>query len=302
MKKRNTKAIVSGLVSACVLACAPAVGMMTASAADDIVYGDANCDGSLSMADSVLIMQSMANPSGYGLTGTNKDHITDEGQNRGDVAERGNGITNRDALAIQKKLLNLISELPESYQNGTSDTTTKTTQTTTPTTTVTTATTTVKPDEPEITVEANIKLNGNSITSDSEYAKGEGSVLTITHSGAFNISGKLDDGQICVNIPDENADSGTVKLVFNGVAITGKNAPAILVQNADKTSITVADGTENTITDGETAYSGDNLENALIEAKDVDIGYAKGFLDVLRMIHLNIDKFNEAADLINGRI
>ena len=104
MKKRNTKAIVSGLVSACVLACAPAVGMMTASAADDIVYGDANCDGSLSMADSVLIMQSMANPSGYGLTGTNKDHITDEGQNRGDVAERGNGITNRDALAIQKKL------------------------------------------------------------------------------------------------------------------------------------------------------------------------------------------------------
>ncbi|MCR5110136.1 MAG: carbohydrate-binding domain-containing protein [Ruminococcus sp.] len=268
MKKRNTKAIVSGLVSACVLACAPAVGMMTASAADDIVYGDANCDGSLSMADSVLIMQSMANPSGYGLTGTNKDHITDEGQNRGDVAERGNGITNRDALAIQKKLLNLISELPESYQNGTSDTTTKTTQTTTPTTTVTTATTTVKPDEPEITVEANIKLNGNSITSDSEYAKAEGSVLTITHSGTFNISGKLDDGQICVNIPDENADSGTVKLVFNGVSITGKNAPAILVQNADKTSITVADGTENTITDGETAYSGDNLENALIEAKD----------------------------------
>ena len=41
---------------------------------------------------------------------------------------------------------------------------------------------------------------------------------------------------------------------------------------------------------------------SLIEAKDVDIGYAKGFLDVLRMIHLNIDKFNEAADLINGRI
>ena len=40
----------------------------------------------------------------------------------------------------------------------------------------------------------------------------------------------------------------------------------------------------------------------LIESKDVDIGYAKGFLDVLRMIHSNIDKFNEAADLINGRI
>ena len=40
----------------------------------------------------------------------------------------------------------------------------------------------------------------------------------------------------------------------------------------------------------------------VIEAKDVDIGYAKGFLDVFKMINTNIGKFNEAADLINGRI
>ncbi|MBR1823320.1 MAG: carbohydrate-binding domain-containing protein, partial [Ruminococcus sp.] len=265
MKKRNTKAIVSGLVSACVLACAPAVGMMTASAAD-IIYGDANCDGSVSMADAVLIMQSMANPSAYSPTGSNENHITAKGQDNADVSSRGDGITNKDALAVQKKLLNLIPELPESYKDGGTASTTST-QTTTTTTTVTTTTTTA-PEEPEITVEANIKLNGNSITSDSEYAKAEGSVLTITHSGTFNISGKLDNGQIYVNIPDENADKGTVKLVFNGVNITGKNAPAILVKNADKTSLTVADGTENVITDGDTAYSGDNLDNAVIEAKD----------------------------------
>ncbi len=50
--------------------------------------------------------------------------------------------------------------------------------------------------------------------------------------------------------------------------ISGKSAPAIFVKNADKTSITVEDGTENSISDGETAYSGDYLDNVLIEAKD----------------------------------
>ena len=40
MKKRNSKVLVSGLISACVLACMPVAGMMSASAAEDIVYGE----------------------------------------------------------------------------------------------------------------------------------------------------------------------------------------------------------------------------------------------------------------------
>ena len=273
MKKRNTKAVVSGIISACVLACAPVAGMISANAADDILYGDANCDNTVNMADAVLVMQSLANPSTYGTSGTSKDHITEKGQDNGDVSDRGDGLTNKDALAIQKKLLSIIKELPESYAEGQTDATT-TTQTGTTTTvkneqTTTTTTADNKGDKEEKdTVKADIKLSGSSITSDSEYAKAEGSVLTITHSGTYNISGKLENGQICVNIPDEKADTGTVKLVFSGVDITGKAAPAILIKNADKTSITVADGTENTITDGDTAYAGDFLDNALIEAKD----------------------------------
>ena len=263
MKNKKTAAMISGLISACVLACAPIAGM-SASAAD-IVYGDANGNGTVEIADAVLIMQSLSNPSLYGKNGTDPSHITEEGSDRGDVSERGNGITNKDALAIQRNLLQL-TDLPESYKDGGSETNTTTVPKST--TSETTTVTTTAPKEPEITVEANIKLNGNSITSDSEFAKAQGSVLTITHSGTYNISGKLDDGQIIVNIPDETADPGTVKLVFGGVQITGKNAPAILVQNADKTSLTVADGTENTITDGETAYSGDYLDTAVIEAKD----------------------------------
>ena len=71
------------------------------------VKGDANCDGELSMADAVLIMQSIANPAKYGVNGTDENHITEQGKINGDIAGNNDGITNADALAIQKKLLKL---------------------------------------------------------------------------------------------------------------------------------------------------------------------------------------------------
>ena len=262
MKKGKTAAIVSSLISACVLSCVPFANI---NAAADKIYGDANLNGQVDMGDAVLVMQSIANPSVYGKNGTGPNHITEEGSDMADVNERGNGITNKDALAIQKSLLKMV-ELPESYLDGVNIDVTTAVSTTTAETTTTAATT--APPQPEIIVEANIKLNGNTITSDSEYAEAMSSTLTITHSGTYNISGKLDNGQILVDIPDEKADAGTVKLIFGGVDITGKNAPAILVKNAEKTSITIADGTVNTVSDGESAYSGDYLDNAVIEAKD----------------------------------
>ena len=71
------------------------------------VPGDANCDGDLSMADAVIIMQSLANPDKYGENGTDKNHITEQGKKNADIAGDNDGITNADALAIQKKLLKL---------------------------------------------------------------------------------------------------------------------------------------------------------------------------------------------------
>ena len=68
--------------------------------------GDANNDDEVNMSDAVLIMQSIANPEKYGLKGTAKEHITEEGSNKADVD--GEGITNMDALTIQKYLLGLI--------------------------------------------------------------------------------------------------------------------------------------------------------------------------------------------------
>jgi hypothetical protein len=69
----------------------------------DVLAGDANQDGNVDMADVVIIMQSLANPNKYQLTG--------KAAKAADVY--GNdGVTTLDALAIQKKLLHLIDTLP----------------------------------------------------------------------------------------------------------------------------------------------------------------------------------------------
>ena len=76
------------------------------------LYGDANCNGTIEMADAVLILQSQANPDKYGENGADKDHITEQGKSNADCSGSGDGLTAKDALAIQKYLLKLI-QLPE---------------------------------------------------------------------------------------------------------------------------------------------------------------------------------------------
>lgn len=61
------------------------------------VKGDTNCDKTVDMSDAVLIMQSLSNPSKYKLT--------EQGRKNADFD--GDGVTNGDALTIQKKLLKL---------------------------------------------------------------------------------------------------------------------------------------------------------------------------------------------------
>ena len=55
----------------------------------------------------------IANSDKFGINGTDKAHITEIGSINGDVSGNGDGITSRDALAIQKFTLKLIYSLPE---------------------------------------------------------------------------------------------------------------------------------------------------------------------------------------------
>jgi hypothetical protein len=242
MRNNGLKKLLAGLSAACLAAAAmPAVSYAaeTADTAAKAVVGDSNCDGSVDMSDVVLIMQAMANPNKFGLGGTDEHAITEQGWKNADCNGKADGVSTDDALAIQLYLLG-----KGEISSG-------------------------KTDEQPPAVEATkIHLKNTTITVEGENATVEGTTVTITHSGEFYIDGTLDDGQINVNIADETADAETVKIFLNGVNITGKSAPAILVTNAENTSINIVDGTENTITDGETAYAGDFAKAALIEAKD----------------------------------
>ena len=77
----------------------------TLSAPVKTVWGDANCDGEVDMSDVVLIMQSLANPNKYGVTGTDKNHITSEGLSNASVVNNNGSVTNNDAVKIQLFLL-----------------------------------------------------------------------------------------------------------------------------------------------------------------------------------------------------
>ena len=74
-------------------------------------FGDTNCDGKIELADAILIMQALANPNKYGLSGSYEKHLTEEGKLNGDVDKSTEGLTSNDALKIQQFLLNKISSL-----------------------------------------------------------------------------------------------------------------------------------------------------------------------------------------------
>ena len=64
-------------------------------------------------------MQSICNPSKYGIEGTDKNRITAQGQINGDVAGNNDGITNSDALTSR----NIASDRSKSFPKNNADTT-----------------------------------------------------------------------------------------------------------------------------------------------------------------------------------
>ena len=85
----------------------------TTSPADDVLWGDTNCDGTVELADAILIMQSLANPDKYGVGGSFEKPLTEKGRLNGDVDPDVKGLTSNDALAIQEYLLHIIDALPK---------------------------------------------------------------------------------------------------------------------------------------------------------------------------------------------
>ncbi|MDE6834032.1 MAG: hypothetical protein K2J39_07305, partial [Ruminococcus sp.] len=66
----------------------------------DILWGDADENGTVNVSDAVLIMQNIVNGDEF--------KISEQGRINADVSNHGDGITTTDALVIQKVFINLI--------------------------------------------------------------------------------------------------------------------------------------------------------------------------------------------------
>ena len=75
------------------------------------LWGDANCDGTVDLADAILIMQALANPDKYGENGNDKHHLTETGKLQADVDTNTKGLTGDDAVLIQEYLLKKVTTL-----------------------------------------------------------------------------------------------------------------------------------------------------------------------------------------------
>lgn len=72
----------------------------------DILYGDANDNGTVEIADAVYILQSIADPS-------NADYArTAQGEKNADCHNPGNGVDAEDALAVQQFKADIVKTLP----------------------------------------------------------------------------------------------------------------------------------------------------------------------------------------------
>lgn len=127
-------------------------------------------------------------------------------------------------------------------------------------------------------IEISVALNDNSIVSNATGVTINGSTLTITSAGTYNISGTLSDGQIIVDTEDEDI----VRLILNGVDIHCTYNSPIFVRSADKTMIVLQENTQNYLTDGSsyTYAESDDDSNACIYSKSDLTIYGEGSLSV----------------------
>ena len=123
------------------------------------------------------------------------------------------------------------------------------------------------PEEPAEPVYIHLSQNG--ITYEGGKISVSGKTAEISESGEYYIDGSITGGQVLVNIPDETADSATVKLFLNGVRMVNSDAPCIMIENAEKVSVNLTEGKENTLSDGKEAPAAEVEPSfAVLHAKD----------------------------------
>lgn len=89
-----------------------------------------------------------------------------------------------------------------------------------------------------------IALDNNTIIIEGNGATNLDKVITINDGGTYLISGTLRDGQIIVDVSDEN-----VQLVLNNVSLTSSTTSPLYIKNAKNVYLTLVEGTTNSFSD-----------------------------------------------------
>lgn len=90
-----------------------------------------------------------------------------------------------------------------------------------------------------------IQMNGMEVTVTGTGASIQDNKILITQEGTYIFEGRLSNGQIYVNVSDQEK----VQLVLNNVDIFCNTSAPIYIANADKTVITLPEGTVNSVSD-----------------------------------------------------
>lgn len=100
--------------------------------------------------------------------------------------------------------------------------------------------------------------------------------VSITKAGTYHLTGTLDNGNITVNV----GDNDLVRLVLDNVNITCNASSVINVENANKVIIIVEEGTTNTLTDGTSYYTTEDEPDGAIFSKDDLVINGTGTLNI----------------------
>lgn len=125
-----------------------------------------------------------------------------------------------------------------------------------------------------------LSLTKNDLVNYTNILKLNGESITITESGEYVLSGEITDGQIIVDVPED--DDKVVTLILNGVTVNCSDSAAVYVKSAKKVVLSLVDGTENYFSDG-ASYNydaGEDEPNACIFSKDDLAISGKGVLNV----------------------
>ena len=116
-----------------------------------------------------------------------------------------------------------------------------------------------------------ITLTGRSISVQGSGAVASGNRVTINRSGTFNVSGKLDDGQLIVDTPDK----ALVRVVLNNASITSTSAAPIEIRTAELVEIALPAGSSSVVAGGPplgaTSGATDRPNAAIYSREDLSI-------------------------------